>query len=173
MICTTSRSWRFPSASAARWGKTRMRREITLLALLTALLMNGCMGYVAAYHTSSPSPSKRYLIAVSGLSGLGKPYSGVNDKNADLHMYELRPDFHKPSKAEDYRLLWHTMLPVRSIGDMSVEFAWESDDLVHLRFYDFGPVDASDAQKLGTERHFVSEMSIHRNAEGKWQQEAR
>lgn len=137
--------------------------KLTAYSLLIALVVTaGCISYIAAFHRSWDAPSGKQSVSVVGLSGLGTPYSGVNDKNADTYLYE------RSTPSADYHLHWHKKIPIHNIGDMEVECRWSGDRLVHLLFYDYGTLDRYDALQAGASRKFVTAIRVEKAADGRW-----
>ena len=120
------------------------------------------MSHIAAYRRGWDSPSGRVGVDVVGLSGLGKPYTGINDKYADTYVYERTPS------STNLHLVWHQKIPIRNIGDMDVECWWIGDQTARLIFYDYGEWDMYVSKTPRPQPHFVTAILLERTQDGSW-----
>ncbi|OGV70339.1 MAG: hypothetical protein A2283_07815 [Lentisphaerae bacterium RIFOXYA12_FULL_48_11] len=130
-----------------------------MLALASAA---GCMSHVAAYRRGWDSPSGKLALDVVGLSGLGQPYTGVNDKYADTFIYE------RASSSKTLHLTYHRKIPIHNIGDMEVECQWSDDRAVRLIFYDYGDWDTYTSKTPRPQRRFVTSIFLQSTQDGSW-----
>ena len=115
------------------------------------------MSRIAAYRNTCTSPDGLQRVDIVGLSGLGQPYSGINDKVAMTHLYE------RQSKVDQFSLAWHEMIPITAIDNMQVECWWPEEDVVCLSVFDF-----SSKNDLASEKHMVTQIRIERDEKGNW-----
>ena len=124
------------------------------------------MSHIAAYRTGWDSPSGRVGLHVVGLSGLGKPYTGLNDKYADTYVYE------RTSLSNAFHRVWHAKIPLHNIGDMEVECEWTGDQVARLTFYDYGAWDSFASKSPRPQRRFVTAIRLERTKDGSWHHQA-
>lgn|GEM_PF-4613994 len=134
--------------------------RMAILALST-LLAVGCMSSIVAYRREMTSPSGQTKLDIVGMSDVGRSYAGVNNKKAEVYIYEMSPG------STNYHLAWKRTVSVANIGDMQVQTEWKNDQQVRLLFYDYGSMDIYSAKQQGVPMKFVAELCIGKTS-GKW-----